>query len=76
MTNTSDADFHLRNKSKYNFYRHTSVITIGQHSTEKIMVKTGTKIGRAELDFEVLNAFTAPLQTATLKLVTGVEGDD
>ena len=76
ITNTSDADFHLRNKSKYNFYRHTSVITIGQHSTEKIMVKTGTKIGRAELDFEVLNAFTAPLQTATLKLVTGVEGDD
>ncbi len=73
ISNTSDADFHLRNKSRYSFYDHTDLITVRQHSTEKIMVKTGAKVAEVELDFEVLNAFTAPKQTASVKLVAGVK---
>ncbi|MBC9867972.1 MAG: PHP domain-containing protein [Opitutae bacterium] len=73
ITNTSDADFHLRNKSTYSFFHNTDQITIRQHSTEKIRVKTGTRIAELELDFEVLNAFTAPKQTASLKLRASVE---
>ena len=73
ITNISDADFHLRNKSRYGFYHHSDLITIRQHSTEQIRVKTGTKIGLAELDFEVLNAFTGPKQTASIKLLANVE---
>ena len=73
ITNISDADFHLRNTSNYGFFHHSDLITIRQHSTEQIRVKTGTKVGLVELDFEVLNAFTAPKQTASIKLLARVE---
>ena len=76
ISNTSDADFHLRNKSKYGFYRNTDLITVGQHSTETIMVKTGSKISEVELEFEVLNALITPKQTASITLKTVVIGDD
>ena len=73
ISNTSDADFHLRNKSQYGFYQHTDLITIGQHSTEKLMVKTGTKVETIELEFEILNAFTSPKQTASISLEAAVQ---
>ena len=76
ISNTSDADFHLRNKSKYNFFRNTDLITVGQHSTETIMVKTGSKISEAELEFEVLNALITPKQTASITLKAVVKRDD
>ena len=73
ITNTSDADFHLRNKSRYGFFSNTDLIIIPQHSTQKLQVKTGDKVERIELQFEVMNAFTAPKQTASIELATVVE---
>jgi len=73
LSNVSDADFHLRNRSRYGFSQHTDLITVPQHSTEKLSVKTGTKVEQLELRFEVLNAFTAPKQTATIHLTIRVE---
>lgn len=77
ISNASDADFHLLNKSKYSFFRNTDLIIVGQHSTETIMVKTGgSEISEAELEFEVLNAFITPKQTASITLKTVVKRDD
>jgi hypothetical protein len=73
ISNISDADFHLRNTSEYGFYEHTDLITIPQHSTEELKVKTGTKVTTLELSFEVLNALTAPGKAATLTLTVEVE---
>ena len=73
ITNVSDADFYLRNNSKYGFYGHTDLITVRQHSTERVWVKTGMKVSNLQLAFEVLNAFTAPKKTAILTLEAAVE---
>ena len=68
VVNTSDADFHLRNKSEFNFDGHTDMIDIPQHTTKTIEVKTGKRVQDIVLEFEVLNALTAPEQTATITL--------
>lgn len=73
VTNHSDADFQLRNKSEYGFYGHTDLITVPHHSTETVRVKTGSKVEVLELDFEVLNAFVTPKTNATLRLHVEVE---
>ena len=74
INNNSDADFFLRNKSKYGFYDgHTDIIVVAQHTTVKLQVKTGKKVRRIELEFEVLNALTAPRQTASIILEARVE---
>ncbi len=73
VTNYSDADFHLRNKSNYSFYEHTDIIVVPQHSTERLQVKTGNKVEKIELEFEVLNALTKPKRTASITLEAKVE---
>ena len=74
INNNSDADFFLRNKSKYGFYDgHTDIIVVAQHTTVTLQVKTGKKVRRIELEFEVLNALTAPRQTASIMLEARVE---
>ena len=73
ITNVSDADFYLRNMGEYGFYGHTDQITVAQHSTEKLRVKTGQRLTKLQLAFEVLNAFTAPKKTANLALEVEVE---
>jgi 3',5'-nucleoside bisphosphate phosphatase len=73
ITNHSDADFHLKNLSPYGFHNHGRTFIIPQHHTEEIMVKTGDKVDKVSLKFEVLNAFTAPQKTAMLTLEAAVE---
>ena len=73
VTNFSDADFHLKNKSNYSFYGHTDVIVVPQHSTKRLRVKTGNKVEKIELEFEVLNALTKPKRTASITLEAIVE---
>ena len=68
LTNVSDADFHLRNMSPYGFHDQADSIVVAQHSTQKIMVRTKTKLSSIALDFEVLNAFKAPRETTTVTL--------
>lgn len=76
ITNVSDADFILRNASKYGFYEHTDLITVPQHSTVELRVKTGQRVATLELVFEVMNALTAPKERATLKLEVEVTEPD
>ena len=71
--NNSDADFHLRNLSPYNLHRHAATFTIPQHSSERLMIRTGTAIGSITMEFEVLNAFVAPNKTARIELSAEVE---
>jgi 3',5'-nucleoside bisphosphate phosphatase len=68
IVNTSDADFHLRNLGPYGIHGHAATFTVPQHSTEKLMLRTGSKVESISLAFEVLNAFVAPNQTTTLTL--------
>lgn len=73
ITNHSDADLHLKNLSPYGFHNHGRTFIIAQHSTEEILVKTGEKVDHISLEFEVLNAFTAPQNTAMLTLEAAIE---
>jgi hypothetical protein len=73
LTNHSDVDFRLRNRTKYTFSGHTDMVDVPQHESVTLRVKTGSKVERIELEFEVLNALTAPKQTASLTLAAGVE---
>ena len=68
LTNASDADFILRNRSTYVFHRHADVIEVKAHSAATLDIKTVERIPRAELAFEVLNAITAPNTHPTLTL--------
>ena len=68
INNQSDADFHLRNLSPYGFHEHADTLVIPQHSSQRIMVRTPTRLDSIALKFEVLNAFTAPRNTTTITL--------
>lgn len=46
----------------------TDLVDVPQHETVRLTVKTGTKVKEIELVFEVLNALTAPKETATISL--------
>lgn len=71
--NRSDADFHLRNLSPYGLHEHAATFTVPQHSTERILVRTGTAVDSISMEFEVLNAFVAPNETIRIELSTDVE---
>jgi hypothetical protein len=73
VTNFSDADFHLRSKSDYSFNDHTNIIVVPQHSTVRLRVRTGDKVEKIELEFEVLNALITPKQNASITLEAEVE---
>ena len=73
LSNNSDADFQLLNKSDYTFSTNTDLIEVPAHETVKLYVKTGEKVEHIELTFEVLNALTAPKQTASITMRVTVE---
>jgi len=73
LTNRSDADFHLRNLSRFGLHERAATFTVPQHSTVRLMVRTGNRIGRISMEFEVLNAFVAPNETARVELSAEVE---
>ncbi len=73
VTNESDADFHLRNLSAYDLHQHAATIVVPQHSSESLLVRTGDMVESVSLEFEVLNAFVAPNETARITLSSEVE---
>jgi len=73
ITNRCDADFHLRSLSPYGLHRHAATLTVPHHSSEQLLVRTGTIVDSLTMEFEVLNAFVAPDETARLKLAVEVE---
>lgn len=60
LTNNSDASFSLRNISRYNFYTDVDIFTIPPHGEKILDIKIGEKKRRFSIQFEVLNALTAP----------------
>lgn len=73
LTNTSDANFQLRNKGKYTFFRNADLIEVPPHATIELIVKTKTRVADIELPFEVLNALTAPKKNPVVTLKTRIE---
>lgn len=69
----SMADFHLRNLSPYGFHDYADNLVIPQHSSQKIMVRTPSKLEKITFQFEVLNAFVAPRQTTKVILEAIIE---
>lgn len=70
VENHSDVDFQLHNNSDYTFSKNTDLITLKQHAVTTIVLRTPTRLEAIELPFSVLNALTAPGQTADLILST------
>tara|TARA_Y100000590_G_scaffold128088_2_gene146463 strand:+ start:11566 stop:12720 length:1155 start_codon:yes stop_codon:yes gene_type:complete len=60
LINNSDASFSLRNISRYNFHTDVDLITINPHGEKILNIKTKEKIRKFALQFEVLNALSAP----------------
>ena len=60
ISNSSDAPYTLRNHSEYDFYNLTDLVIIPEHGKTNIDVRTIKKLRKFTLQFEVLNALTAP----------------
>ena len=68
VENYSDSDFQLKNMSGYSFFGTTDTIAIPQHQITQIGVKTGTRVEKVSLEFEVQNALVKPGKYATIVL--------
>lgn len=73
ISNQSDADFKLVNKSGFTFFSNTDLVEVPAHETILLRVKSKTRVTSIELNFEVLNALTAPKQNAMITLSATVE---
>jgi hypothetical protein len=60
LSNNSDAPYVLRNQSKYGFYNNTDLVVVPPHGETIIDVRTIDKKRKFKMQFEVLNALTAP----------------
>lgn len=60
LVNRSDAKFVLRNLSVYGFYVDSDLVEVPAQGMRHLGVVTGKRLGLFELQFEVLNAITAP----------------
>jgi len=60
LSNNSDAPYILRNQSAYDFYNTTDLVMIPPHGEAIIDVRTIDKKRKFEMQFEVLNALSAP----------------
>lgn len=73
IENHSDADFHLRSLSPFGLHRHAATFVVKQHSSERLMVRTGNAVESITMEFEVLNAYVAPNQSTRITLSADVE---
>ena len=69
ISNNSDAPYTLRNQSKYDFYNLTDLVMIPAHGEVNIDVRTIEKLRKFELQFEVLNALTAPQTHPVINII-------
>ncbi len=73
IANHSDADFHLRSLSPFGLHRHAATFVVKQHSSERLMVRTGNAVESITMEFEALNAYVAPSQSTRITLSADVE---
>ena len=69
IRNNSDARFILQNTSPLTFYTNSDIIEIQPNSVKQIGVKTGKKLSKFELTFEVLNSVIGPKKHPEIKFV-------
>lgn len=60
LKNDSDVEYILINKSPYTLHANIDVVILHPNTTTTIQVKTVDELNTFQLDFEVLNAVTAP----------------
>ena len=60
LENNSDADFIMKNNTKYTLHGNADVFTVKANGITRIEIKTIDKVGEVDLKFRVLNAVTAP----------------
>ena len=70
IENHSDSDFYLKNTSDYTFSGSADILKITQHDITKIEVKTGKRLKKVKLSFEVLNTLVKPKEHAKFTLST------
>ena len=68
IVNRSDADFRLRNTSDITFMGNADLITVPQHGSSRLSVKPGAIVSEISLQFDVLNALTAPKVHPSIQL--------
>ena len=68
IINNSDAPFILRNQGLNDFYNSTDVVLIPPHGEAILDVRVGEKKRKFNLQFEVLNALTAPATHPVISL--------
>ncbi len=71
LANRSDAAFELRSIDGHRFAKHPSILRVPAHGELSLEV-TGEERSSFELQFEVLNAITAPETHPTLRLIVEV----
>jgi len=67
--NHSDADYVLENRSAYRMHNQPKVFILKAHQSTELQVKTLEELDSFELEFRVLNAFTATDKHPEIKLV-------
>ena len=73
ISNNSDAPYTLRNHSEYDFYNLTDLVMIPAHGEVNIDVRTIKKLRKFSLQFEVLNALTAPKTHPVIDIIVRVK---
>ena len=67
LVNSSDARFLFDNKTRYTMVRDHDVIEVAAHAETTLRIRTGDQLEEVTLDFEVLNALTAPDRRASMR---------
>lgn len=75
ISNSSDADFRLKNTTDMTFMHFADQIEIPAHGSLRLRVKPGSMVEKLDLQFEVLNALVAPRKTATITLPVEIGND-
>ena len=72
IENRSEVDFILDNEGPYTFHANSDLVTIKAHDTTRLDVKTLQRLTSFTMDFEVLNALTAPNTHPKLRVEVSV----
>ncbi|MFY0688228.1 MAG: hypothetical protein JXQ90_13735 [Cyclobacteriaceae bacterium] len=71
ISNTSDANYIMQNRSEFTLHENTDVFTIPSQGEIELQVKTLEELSTIELSLEVLNTVISPGKHATISLTTG-----
>ncbi len=73
VTNHSDARLLLRNRTPYTFMGSSDLIEVPPNGKLELLVKPGKREERLALDFDIVNALTAPKKPARFQVEVAVD---